>query len=125
MGFIKFDLLGLSTLAMMETAIELILKRHHGIAEPTFKQVKDFYDTKLHPDVINLDDARVYENVFHKGNFVGTFQFTESGAQNFAERVKPNNIIDVSAITSIYRPGPLSAVHSSSLSLVLRTSQSE
>ena len=28
MGFIKFDLLGLSTLAMMETAIELILKRH-------------------------------------------------------------------------------------------------
>ena len=109
MGFIKFDLLGLSTLAMMETAIELILKRHHGIAEPTFKQVKDFYDTKLHPDVINLDDARVYENVFHKGNFVGTFQFTEDGAQNFAERVKPNNIIDVSAITSIYRPGPLSA----------------
>jgi DNA polymerase-3 subunit alpha len=109
MGFIKFDLLGLSTLAMMETAIELILKRHHGIAEPTFKQVKDFYDKNLHPDVINLDDARVYKNVFHKGNFVGTFQFTEDGAQNFAERVKPNNIIDVSAITSIYRPGPLSA----------------
>jgi DNA polymerase-3 subunit alpha len=78
MGFIKFDLLGLSTLAMMETAIELILKRHHGIAEPTFKQVKDFYDKNLHPDVINLDDARVYKNVFHKGNFVGTFQFTES-----------------------------------------------
>jgi DNA polymerase-3 subunit alpha len=109
MGFIKFDLLGLSTLAMMETAIELILKRHHGITEPTFKQVKDFYDKNLHPDVINLDDARVYENVFHKGNFVGTFQFTEDGAQNFAKRVKPNNIIDVSAITSIYRPGPLSA----------------
>jgi DNA polymerase-3 subunit alpha len=87
----------------------LILKRHHGIEEPTFKQVKDFYDKHLHPDVINLDDARVYENVFHKGNFVGTFQFTESGAQNFAKRVKPNNIIDVSAITSIYRPGPLSA----------------
>jgi DNA polymerase-3 subunit alpha len=109
MGFIKFDLLGLSTLAMMETAIELILKRQHGIAEPTFKQVKDFYDKNLHPDVINLDDARVYENVFHKGNFVGTFQFTEDGAQNFAKRVKPNNIIDVSAITSTYRPGPLSA----------------
>jgi DNA polymerase III alpha subunit len=94
---------------MMETEIELILKRHHGIAEPTFKQVKDFYDTKLHPDIINLDDEKVYKNVFHKGNFVGTFQFTEDGAQNFAERVKPNNIIDVSAITSIYRPGPLSA----------------
>ena len=29
--------------------------------------------------------------------------------RTFAKRVKPNNIIDVSAITSIYRPGPLSA----------------
>jgi DNA polymerase III alpha subunit len=72
MGFIKFDLLGLSTLAMMETAIELILKRHHNIESPTFKDIKDFYDKNLHPDVINMDDARVYENVFHKGKFVGT-----------------------------------------------------
>ena len=71
--------------------------------------MKNFYDRHLHPDKIDLDDAKVYENVFHKGNFVGTFQFTEDGARNFAERVKPNNIIDVSAITSIYRPGPLSA----------------
>ena len=109
MGFIKFDLLGLSTLAMMETAIELILKRHFKNDNPTFSDVKSFYDRYLHPDKINLDDAKVYENVFHKGNFVGTFQFTEDGARNFAERVKPNNIIDVSAITSIYRPGPLSA----------------
>tara|TARA_R110000824_G_scaffold19425_1_gene75229 strand:- start:37 stop:3480 length:3444 start_codon:yes stop_codon:yes gene_type:complete len=109
MGFIKFDLLGLSTLAMMEVAIELILKRHHGIENPTFGQIKEYYDSTLHPDVIDLDDARVYENVFHKGKWVGTFQFTEDGAQSFAERVKPNNIIDISAITSIYRPGPLSA----------------
>jgi DNA polymerase-3 subunit alpha len=109
MGFIKFDLLGLSTLAMMETAIELILKRHFRNENPTFAHVKSFYDRYLHPDKIDLDDAKVYENVFHKGNFVGTFQFTEDGARNFAERVKPNNIIDVSAITSIYRPGPLSA----------------
>jgi len=109
MGFIKFDLLGLSTLAMMETAIELILKRHFRNDNPTFAHVKNFYDRYLHPDKIDLNDAKVYENVFHKGNFVGTFQFTEDGAQNFAERVKPNNIIDVSAITSIYRPGPLSA----------------
>lgn len=34
---------------------------------------------------------------------------TETGAQNLCKQVKPNNIIDISAITSIYRPGPLSA----------------
>ena len=109
MGFIKFDLLGLATLAMMETAIELILKRHHGIKDPTFGDIKSFYDNNLHPDVINMNDARVYQNVFHQGKWVGVFQFTEDGAQSFAKRAKPNNIIDISALTSIYRPGPLSA----------------
>ena len=109
MGFIKFDLLGLATLAMMETAIELILKRKHNIENPTFSQIKKFYDENLHPDVIDLNNKKVYKNVFHKAKWVGIFQFTETGAQNFAKRVKPNNIIDVSAITSIYRPGPLAA----------------
>ena len=109
MGFIKFDLLGLSTLKMMEGAIYHILKRHHGVSEPTFEQIRDYYEKNLHPDVLDMNDSSVYENVFHAGKWAGIFQFTESGAQQFCTRVKPNNIIDVSAITSIFRPGPLSA----------------
>jgi len=109
MGFIKFDLLGLSTLKMMEGAIYHILKRHHGVDEPTFAQIRDYYDKYLHPDTIDLNDQEVYENVFHTGKWAGIFQFTEQGAQKFCVRAKPRNIIDVSAITSIYRPGPLAA----------------
>ena len=109
MGFIKFDLLGLSTLKMMEVCIQHILRRYRGVENPTFAQVKEYYDTHLHPDVIDLNDQNVYENVFHAGKWAGVFQFTESGAQGFCTRVKPRNIIDVSAITSIFRPGPLSA----------------
>jgi len=109
MGFIKFDLLGLSTLKMMEGAIEHILRRHHGIENPTFAQVREYYDQNLHPDRIDLDNQEVYENIFHKGKWAGVFQFTEQGAQGFCTKVKPRNIIDVSAVTSIFRPGPLSA----------------
>jgi DNA polymerase-3 subunit alpha len=109
MGFIKFDLLGLSTLKMMEGAIEHILRRHHGIENPTFAQVREYYDEHLHPDRIDLDNQEVYENIFHKGKWAGVFQFTEQGAQGFCTKVKPRNIIDVSAVTSIFRPGPLSA----------------
>ena len=109
MGFIKFDLLGLATLKMMEVCIQHILRRHHNIEEPTYNQVKDYYDRNLHPDVIDLNDQSVYENIFHAGRWAGVFQFTETGAQGFCTRVKPRNIIDVSAITSIFRPGPLSA----------------
>ena len=109
MGFIKFDILGLSTLKMIEGAVSHILRRHHGIDEPTFADIKEYYDKHLHPDKINLNDKKVYENIFHQGKWAGIFQFTEKGAQNFCKRVKPKNIIDIASITSIYRPGPLSA----------------
>jgi DNA polymerase III subunit alpha len=109
MGFIKFDILGLASLRMMEGAIRHILKRHHDIDKPTFDDVKDYYDTKLHPETIDLNDQKVYKNVFHKGRWAGIFQFTEGGAQDFCKKAKPKSIIDIAAITSIYRPGPLSA----------------
>jgi DNA polymerase III alpha subunit len=109
LGFIKFDLLGLSTLRMIEGAIRHILVRHHNIPEPTFKDVQDFYNKHLHPDVIDFDDQEVYKNVFQKGNFAGIFQFTEGRAQEFCSNAQPKSLVDISAITSIYRPGPLSA----------------
>lgn len=109
MGFIKFDILGLASLRMLEGAIERILRRHHGMENPTFADIKDFYDKNLHPEKINLDDKEVWQNIFHKGKWAGIFQFTETGAQSFCKNAKPDNIIDLSAITSIYRPGPLGA----------------
>ena len=109
MGFIKFDILGLASLRMVEGAIERILKRHHGIDNPTFEQVRGFYNEHLHPDKIDLNDGEVWRNVFHKGKWAGIFQFTEGGAQSFCKNARPDNITDLAAITSIYRPGPLSA----------------
>jgi DNA polymerase-3 subunit alpha len=107
LGFIKFDILGLSTLRMIEGCIERILKKQGKKA--TFKEIKKFYNEKLHPDKIDLNDESVYENIFHEGKWAGIFQFTEKGAQSFAQKALPKSIIDLAAITSIYRPGPLSA----------------
>ena len=108
LGFIKFDILGLSTLRMIEGCIERVLKKQ-GNPKPSFSQIRAFYDEFLHPDKIDLHDQDVYENIFHKGKWAGIFQFTEKGAQSFAQKVMPKSIIDISAITSIYRPGPLAA----------------
>ena len=109
MGFIKFDILGLASLRMLEGAIERILRRHHGIAKPSFEDIRNYYNENLHPEVIDLNDKEVWQNVFHEGKWAGIFQFTETGAQTFCKNAKPDNIIDLAAITSIYRPGPLSA----------------
>ena len=108
MGFIKFDILGLSTLRMIESCIKRILVKE-GTPNPAFSDVIEYYNKHLHPDVLDTDDLTVYENVFHEGKWAGIFQFTEHGAQNFCQRVKPTSIVDLSAVTSIFRPGPLSA----------------
>jgi DNA polymerase III alpha subunit len=89
--------------------IRHILKRKMGLDNPTFQDVRDFYTKNLHPETIDIADENVWKNVFHKGRWAGIFQFTESGAQAFCKKVKPDNITDLAAITSIYRPGPLAA----------------
>lgn len=109
MGFIKFDILGLASLRMIEGAVERILKRHNGVKNPTFQDIRDFYNEHLHPEKINLEDRSVWENIFHSGKWAGIFQFTEGNAQSFCKNAKPDNITDLASITSIYRPGPLSA----------------
>lgn len=104
MGFIKFDLLGLSTLRMIEGAISHILRRRHNIENPTFNEILDFYNKNLHPDVIDLNDQKVYKNVFQKGNWCGTFQFTEcltgdtkvlmaDGKTKRLDKVKPGDLV--------------------------------
>ena len=94
---------------MIESCIEKILRRHYGYKEVNFSDIKKFYDENLHPDKIELKDNDVYRNIFSKGKWAGVFQFTEAGAQNFCVQAKPDSIIDIAAITSIFRPGPLAA----------------
>jgi DNA polymerase-3 subunit alpha len=104
-GLIKYDFLGLSTLRIVRNCIERILINQN--IEPTLENVNIFYNKNLHPDVIKSGQVEVFEKVFHSGKFCGTFQFSEVAAQNFCKEVKPESIEDISAITSIMRPGPL------------------
>jgi DNA polymerase-3 subunit alpha len=108
-GLIKFDLLGLETLRIIERAVELVLKRRHGYVHVSWPNVKKWIEETLHPDVNAMDDQHVYENVFHNGNFAGIFQFTAKHTQRFIMNFKPRSIYDLSVATSIYRPGPLAA----------------
>jgi len=109
MGYVKMDVLGLSTLDLIYKCIGKILKRN-GNKNPSFEDIKKFYDHKLSLENIDFNDQKVYENVFHNSKWPGgIFQFTQKGVQKFCNEVKPRSIDELSAITSIYRPGPLSS----------------
>ena len=77
--------------------------------KPVFSDVRQWYNQNLHPDKNNYDDAEVYKHVYHDGSFAGVFQLTSKGAQRLFKAAKPENIVDIAVLTSIYRPGPLSA----------------
>lgn len=109
LGYIKYDLLGLETMRLIGRTIELILQRREKIKYPTFKNVREWYDKHLHPDVNDYDDQKVYEYVYHEGRFAGVFQLTSGGAQKLFVAAKPRSIVDIAVLTSIYRPGPLAA----------------
>jgi hypothetical protein len=108
-GWIKFDLLGLETLRIIERCISLILQRREGNKNPTFQDVKAWFDKHMDPKNIDLNDQKVYEHVYHEGRFAGIFQLTQTGAQRLFTKAKPRSIIDIATLTSIYRPGPLAA----------------
>lgn len=107
-GWVKFDLLGLETLRMIENTVGMILKKE-GNDNPTFEDVRAWYQTNMDPKTLDLNDTEVYKNVYHDGRFAGVFQCTQKGAQKLFQRAKPESIIDIATLTSIYRPGPLSA----------------
>jgi DNA polymerase-3 subunit alpha len=108
-GWIKFDLLGLETLRVIQRTIELVLQRKEGIEDPTFEQVYEWFNSNMDPKVLNMDDQHVYEHVYASGRWAGIFQLAGRGAQNLFKKAKPKSIIDIATLTSIYRPGPLTA----------------
>ena len=107
-GFLKFDFLGLTLLRDVENCIRRILKKQ-GNDEPTFLDVKDFFDEHLNCRYVKMDDPKVWKHVYEDGHLTTIFQFTADGARRFCLEAKPTDIETLGALTAIYRPGPLKA----------------
>ena len=90
-GLLKMDFLGLSTLTLIQDALDEI-KRTEGI--------------DLDIDAIPLDDAKTFQ-LFSDGQTYGVFQFESSGMRELLRKAKPERLDDLIALNALYRPGPL------------------
>lgn len=104
-GLVKFDVLGLGTLRIIRRCIETILKNNNE--DPSIENVWKFYNAFLHPDIIDPNDKQVFAKVYNAGRFPSIFQFEKQRVQNFCTRATPWSVRDLSAITALWRPGPL------------------
>ena len=91
LGLLKMDFLGLRTLTVINDAVKMIGR-----------------DTGLHIDIDNIDydDKKVLDSL-GTGRTDGVFQLESAGMRNFMKELKPQNLEDIIAGVSLYRPGPM------------------
>lgn len=91
LGLLKMDFLGLRTLTVIHDAVKFV--------EQT---------TGKHIDIdhIDFDDSQVLESL-GTGKTEGIFQLESGGMKSFMKELHPQNLEDIIAGISLYRPGPM------------------
>ena len=91
LGLLKMDFLGLRTLTVIRDAVNLI-EKSKGI--------------RIDIDHLDYDDKKVFASLA-TGKTDGVFQLESGGMKNFMKELKPENLEDIIAGVSLYRPGPM------------------
>ena len=94
-GLVKFDFLGLTTLTIIERALDYIEK-----------------NTGVRPDIEHMecDDEDTYKKIFQTGDTVAVFQFESPGMHKLLIDAKPTQLSDLIALNALYRPGPMDLI---------------
>ncbi len=93
LGLLKMDFLGLRNLTVIADTEKYIRRKN-----PDFNIEK-----------IPLDDKQTYE-MMSKGKTLGVFQFESDGMKNVLRQLGPESIEDLTAVLSLYRPGPMDSI---------------
>lgn len=91
LGLLKMDFLGLRTLTVIQNAVRLA-EKDHGIT--------------IDIDHIDFNDRQVLDSI-GTGRTEGVFQLESGGMKSFMKELKPENLEDIIAGISLYRPGPM------------------
>ena len=92
-GLVKFDFLGLKTLTVLKTAVDLLKLR--GI--------------EIDLSAIPPDDKKTYE-LLGRAEAVGVFQLESQGMRRALLDMKPDRFEDIIALVALYRPGPMANI---------------
>ena len=93
LGLLKMDFLGLRTLTVIKDAEDMIRRR-----EPDFLM-----------DAISYDDKATYE-MLGQSETEGVFQLESTGMKQVLLGLHPQNLEDIIALFSLYRPGPMDSI---------------
>jgi DNA polymerase III subunit alpha len=92
-GLVKFDFLGLKTLTVLKTAVDLLSDRN----------------VEIDLSAIPLDDKKTYD-MLARAEAVGIFQLESAGMRRALLDMKPDRFEDIIALVALYRPGPMANI---------------
>ena len=91
LGLLKMDFLGLRTLTVIHDAVKFI---------------ENTTGRHIDVDAIDYNDPKVLASI-GTGRTEGVFQLESAGMKSFMKELRPQNLEDVVAGISLYRPGPM------------------
>lgn len=94
-GLVKFDFLGLTTLTIIQDALNMINERKKAQKQPLL----DLHD-------IPYADKESFD-VLQQGETTAVFQLESDGMRNLINQMKPDRFDDMIALVALYRPGPI------------------
>ena len=107
LGLLKMDFLGLKNLTAIQKTISMLVGRGINVDASDIaakdKQAHPEWKDNLPPDV-----AKTYK-MLSQGKTYGVFQLGNKGITDKVKRLNPDSIESISAISALYRPGPLDA----------------
>lgn len=99
LGNTKYDFLVTEVQDKIVQAIKLLQEDNAIEKDLTLRQV---YDKYLHPNVIPLEDERIWE-ALSSGSVINTFQFDSLEGSKTAKKIKPHTILEMSAANGLMR----------------------
>ena len=91
LGLLKMDFLGLMNLTVIQTTLAIIERTNNK---------------KIDITKIPIDSKKAF-SLLQKGDTTGVFQLESGGMRRYLKKLKPSVFDDITAMISLYRPGPM------------------
>ncbi|GAA1564694.1 DNA polymerase III subunit alpha [Kribbella hippodromi] len=91
LGLLKMDFLGLRNLTIIDDAVKMV-RATRGVEIELLR--------------LPLDDARTFQ-LLGRGDTLGVFQFDGTAMRALLRLMRPDRFEDITAVTALYRPGPM------------------
>lgn len=94
-GLLKFDILGLTNLAILAESVRLV-QQDRG--------------KTIDVEQLPMDDKKTYQMI-SRGYTIGIFQLGSTGMTAVLRKMQPTNLADIAACIALYRPGPMQNIN--------------